>query len=341
MIVYREGLRMRRFQATAIAAILVPLSILPAGALRGDDPPPGPGPVNRALPWVTEDAGVAGVVHRTFESVAAAGPVSYHVYVPPEHDEPDARLPVLYWLHGTLGGIEGIRPLTAHVAAEIRSRRMPPMLVVFVNGLPRRLWADSKGGSAPVETVFVTELIPEIDRSFRTLATRQGRIVEGFSMGGYGAARIGFAHPDLFAGISILAGGPLDLDLDGPRARRNPRLREFILREVCGGELEYFRTISPWTLAGTAAPALRERGTLIRQAVGTRDDTRDLNHAFHERLDQSGIAHAYHEIPDVGHDARAVLAALAATDGDFYHRALGRTVAGAGGGGAAPGGVEP
>ncbi len=280
------------------------------------------GPVDRSLPWVTEDADVSRVAFRTFESEAAAGKVSYHVYAPQEYDEPNVRLPVLYWLHGTLGGVAGIRPLAAHFDAEIRAGRMPPMLVVFVNGLPRRLWADSKPGSAPVETVFITELIPEVDRVYRTVAAREGRILEGFSMGGYGAARLGFRHPDVFAGISILAGGPLDLELDGPRARSNPRLREFLIRDVCGGDLDYFRSLSPWTLAETAAAPLRDRRTVIRQAVGTRDDTRELNRRFHERMTALGIAHGYHEIPGVGHDAAAVLAALAAADGDFYRRAV-------------------
>lgn len=280
------------------------------------------GSVDRNLPWVTQDAGVARVAYRTFESRAAAGPVSYHVYAPAEYDQPETRLPVLYWLHGTLGGVSGIRPLAMHFDAQIRAGRMPPLLVVFVNGLPRRLWADSKNGSAPVETVFITELIPEVDRSFRTVASREGRVLEGFSMGGYGAARLGFGHPDLFAGISILAGGPLDLDLDGPRARRNPGLREFLLRDVCGDDLDYFRALSPWTLAETAADAIRDRRTTIRQAVGTHDDTRDLNRRFHERMTALGIDHGYHELPEVGHEAAAVLAALADTDGDFYRRAL-------------------
>ncbi|MFM8578785.1 MAG: alpha/beta hydrolase [Planctomycetaceae bacterium] len=278
--------------------------------------------VDRSLPWVTEQVDAPGIVFRTFESAAAAGSVSYHVAVPAEHGSPTARLPTLYWLHGTLGGVGGIRPVAAHFDAEIRAGRIPPMLVVFVNGLPRRLWANSKNGSAPVETVFIDELIPEIDRSFRTLASREGRILEGFSMGGYGAARLGFAHPDLFAGISILAGGPLDLDLDGPRARRNPRLREFLITEVCGGDVDYFRALSPWTTATTAAPEFRRHKTAIRQAVGSQDDTLELNRGFHERMTDVGIDHGYHEFPDVGHDARAVLAALAVIDGDFYKRAL-------------------
>lgn len=317
---------MRRFDRKMIVVLAFLLGVIHARPGLGDDPSRIAGPVDRSLPWVTEDAGVPGVVFRTFESVAAAGPVTYHVYTPDAYDAPSVRLPVLYWLHGTLGGVEGIRPLTAHFDTEMRSGRMPPMLVVFVNGLPRRLWADSRTGAAPVETVFVTELIPDVDRSFRTVATREGRVLEGFSMGGYGAARLGFSHPQLFAGISILAGGPLDLDLDGPRARRNPRLREFILREVCGGDVDHFRAISPWTLAEKAAPALRGHATVIRHVVGTRDDTRELNHAFHERMEQAGIAHDYREIAEVGHDARAVLAVLARTDGGFYQRALGTPV---------------
>ncbi len=282
---------------------------------------PEPGPPDRSLPWVTERAEAPRVSFRTFESRAAGGPVSYHVFTPPEYDDGAVRLPVLYWLHGTLGGVAGVAPLSRHFGAAMAEGRMPPMIVVFVNGLPRRLWADSSDGSAPVETVFVEELVPEVDRSFRTIAAREGRIVEGFSMGGYGAARIGFRHPDRFAGISILAGGPLDLDLQGPRARRNPRLKEAILREVCGGDAEYFKAISPWMLAEAAAPRLREQGTVIRHAVGARDDTRDLNRLFHERMEALSIEHDYLEIPGVDHEAPAVLSALL-DRGDFYGRAL-------------------
>jgi len=298
-------------------------AVASASASRGWQPARAaePGPPDRSLPWVTERAEAPGVSFRTFESRAAGGPVSYHVFTPPEYDHEAARLPVLYWLHGTLGGVAGVAPLSRHFGAAMRAGRMPPMIVVFVNGLPRRLWADSSDGSAPVETVFVEELLPEIDRSFRTIAAREGRIIEGFSMGGYGAARIGFRHPDRFAGISILAGGPLDLDLQGPRARRNPRLKEAILRDVCGGDPEYFKALSPLTLAEAAAPRLREAGTVIRHAVGDRDDTRDLNRLFHERMEALSIEHDYVEIPGLDHEAPAVLSALLER-GDFYGRAL-------------------
>jgi enterochelin esterase-like enzyme len=281
------------------------------------------GSPDRTLAWVTDEAKAPRVTFRTFDSKIIGGRVSYHVYTPAAYDKPGTRLPVLYWLHGTGGGIAGVRPMAGLFDDAIRAGKVPAMIVVFVNGLPRGLWADSFDGSAPVETVFINELIPEVDRTFRTVAKREGRILEGFSMGGYGAARLGFRHPDLFAGISILAGGPFDLELRGPRARQNPGLREQLLHDVCGNDLEYFKAISPWTLAETAAAALRDRKTVIRHAVGDRDDTCELNRQFHDRMTDLKIAHEYSELPNVGHDPLALLAALGDRNGEFYRRALG------------------
>lgn len=284
---------------------------------------PPSGLPDRTLPWVTSEATAARVVFRTFDSKVVGAKVSYHAYLPQAHGRPGARLPVLYWLHGTQGGISGVRPLARLFDDAIEGGKIPPMIVVFVNGLPRRLWADAKDGSSPVETIFITEVIPEVDRSFRTIASREGRILEGFSMGGYGAARLGFRHTDLFAGISILAGGPFDLELRGPRSLRNPQLRQQLLREVCSDDWEYFRAISPLTIVQTAAPALRARRTAVRQAVGTADNTRDLNREFHERMSALDITHDYVEVPGVGHDTRALLEQLGDANGVFYRRALG------------------
>jgi enterochelin esterase-like enzyme len=280
------------------------------------------GAPDRGLPWVTSAVQAPRVVLRTLDSRIVGAPVSYHAYVPRAHDLPNTRLPVLYWLHGTMGGVSGITPLAQLVDDAIKAGRIPAMIVVFVNGLPRRLWADSKNGASPVETVFISEVIPDVDRQFHTIAAREGRILEGFSMGGYGAARIGFKHPHLFAGISILAGGPFDLELRGPRAQRNPALRDYLLREVCGDDPEYFKAISPWMIAASAAPQLTRYGTVIRHAVGTHDDTRELNRSFSERMRQLRIAHDYLEIPGTGHDARALLLRLMDVDAGFYTRAL-------------------
>jgi endo-1,4-beta-xylanase len=64
------------------------------------------------------------------------------------------------------------------------------------------MYVDWKDGSAPMETIIVKELVPHIDATYRTIATREGRLLDGYSMGGYGAARLGFKYHDLFLAVA-------------------------------------------------------------------------------------------------------------------------------------------
>lgn len=277
---------------------------------------------DRSLPWVTEPVVSPLVSFRTFDSAILGTKVSYHVYLPKTYSSSPDRFPVLYWLHGTEGGVAGVLPVASFFDGAINAGKLPPMIIVFVNGLPRRLWADSKDGASPVESVFVKELIPQVDHVFRTIAHREGRILEGFSMGGYGAARIGFKFPELFGGISILAGGPLDLEFAGPRAIRAPELRSQLLNDVCSNDMNYFQAISPLMTAHTAVNTLRINKTVIRHLVGTLDDTRDLNFQFHTHMNSLRIPHQYLDVPNVAHDALALLQARDDLNGNFYREAL-------------------
>ena len=58
----------------------------------------------------------------------------------------------------------------------------------------------------PLESVIIKELIPHVDQTYRTLAKRETRSVEGFSMGGFGAFHYLLVHPEMFAGVSSLSG---------------------------------------------------------------------------------------------------------------------------------------
>lgn len=49
------------------------------------------------------------------------------------------------------------------------------------------------------------ELIPTIDKNFRTLAKREGRSIVGFSMGGFGALTLALKHIDTFSAIAALS----------------------------------------------------------------------------------------------------------------------------------------
>ena len=57
--------------------------------------------------WVMPEVKALRVSFHTFESDAAKGKVSYHIYKPAAYDrEGQRRLPVIYWLHGSGGGLD-------------------------------------------------------------------------------------------------------------------------------------------------------------------------------------------------------------------------------------------
>jgi endo-1,4-beta-xylanase len=104
------------------------------------------------------------------------------------------------------------------------------------------------------------DFIPHIDATYRTIASREGRSVDGFSMGGFGAAHLGFKYPELFGVISIMAPPLLGPELQSPlpaRAWHN------LFTTAMLNDLDYFRANDPFTLAARNADALRDR-TYIR-----------------------------------------------------------------------------
>ncbi len=128
--------------------------------------------------------------------------VGYCIYLPSEYSTPGAankRFPVIYYLHGGRPGSETKSvKLATHIHRLIEDGSVPPMIYVFVNGGPVSHYNMSERINAMGEDVFVKELIPHIDGTFRTIDQRHGRGIEGFSQGGRGTTRIMFRYPELF-----------------------------------------------------------------------------------------------------------------------------------------------
>jgi enterochelin esterase family protein len=74
------------------------------------------------------------------------------------------------------------------------------MIVVMENGY-------ATGGS--FEDVVLKDLIPEIDRAYRTQPDRARRAIAGLSMGGGQAMNIGLGNPSLFALVGSFSGAGL------------------------------------------------------------------------------------------------------------------------------------
>lgn len=281
-----------------------------------------PARAQAAIEWRTPAVVAPRVSYETFHSPAAGTRVSYHLYTPAAYAQANGRrYPVVYWLHGSGGGGAGIEPLSRQVDAAIAAGRVPPLLVVFVNGLRLGMYVDWKNGTVPMETVIVRDLLGHIDMSLRTIATRQGRLLDGFSMGGYGAARLGFKYPELFASVSIMGAGPLQETLTRtPRA--SGQRAEDLLDAVYGGDQANFMAVSPRRHAAENAARIA-RESRVRMVIGDRDETYENNRAFHEHLKTLGIPHEWIVLPGVGHNPMAVLQAMGDRHWAFYRAAFG------------------
>ncbi|MFO8081743.1 MAG: alpha/beta hydrolase-fold protein [Armatimonadota bacterium] len=298
------------FFPSAVGISLLCCSIVFAQPARGD------------YDWVTVAVEAPGVEQRTFESAVVGCAVSYHVYLPAEYEaHPERGFPVLYWLHGGGGfSARAIRTISAHFGDAMRAGQIPPMIVVFPQAPAGSLWANASDGSMSMETMIIDELLPHIDGTLRTIASREGRIVEGWSMGGYGAARFGLKRYDLFCAASSFAGGPLQEEFTfAPRV--NERRRLWVLDTVCGGDHEYFRELSPWRLAEQNAEAVRE-SLLFRVVIGQQDEMIEVAHQFHAHLEEVGIPHEFTVVPGAGHEPMRVLSALGEDGWAFYREAL-------------------
>ncbi len=297
------------------------VAILACAGLLALAVPTGIARAGGAPAWVTPAVTASGVTRQVFNSAAVGAPVSYHVYRPPAYSaQPQRRFPVLYWLHGAGSVLTGIATVSGLFDAAIAAGRIPPLLIVFPNGLEYGMWCDAESGLQPVESMLIDDLLPDVDARFRTLPQVRARLVEGFSMGGYGAARLALLYPDRFGAASMLGAGPLQLDflVDDPNLLPI-ELRRQILAEVYGNSAAVFETRSPWRLAELLPPA---PGYRLRQLIGTLDFTLGPNRDFAARLDALGIDHAYREVPNVGHMVPGLVNALGDEFWAFHREAL-------------------
>jgi len=127
---------------------------------------------------------------------------SFQVYLPPSYfTEPTRDYPVVYLLHGINGGSKEWEPrdFDSELDALYTTGGLAESIVVMPDG--ESLWyADT--AASPWRSMFLTEMMPQVDAEFRTLDDPDFRAISGVSMGGFGAFSIGLSNPDKFTSIA-------------------------------------------------------------------------------------------------------------------------------------------
>lgn len=191
-----------------------------------------------------------------FPSKILGRDVAYAVYLPPDYAASSRRYPVVYLLHGYTDDESGwIQFGEINLAADraIDEREIPPMIIVMPDG-GVTFYINDAAGQVRYEDMFVQELIPYIDATYRTRASREFRGIAGLSMGGWGTLVQSLRHPELFAaGAAFSAAVWPDDEILGMKQESWDKLLGplFGAAGLAGKDrlTPYFRKVSPLDLA--------------------------------------------------------------------------------------------
>jgi putative tributyrin esterase len=138
-----------------------------------------------------------------FRSALIGKTLPYSVVLPRDYRASrTTRYPVLYLLHGVAGHYSDW--LTKSNVADYASKYR--LIIVTPEG-NNGWYTDSATIAADkYESYFIKELIPDVQKRFRTIETRYGRGVAGLSMGGYGALKFGIKSPATFIFAGSMSG---------------------------------------------------------------------------------------------------------------------------------------
>lgn len=132
------------------------------------------------------------------------------VYLPPGYEKSSKRYPVIYFLHGFFWSDSLLisRDKMNHIIDRaISFGKIKPVMMVMPDEstvFKGSFYANSKS-SGNWSDFTSTELVNFIDKNFRTIADKDSRGITGHSMGGNGALRNAFLHPEIFSSVYALS----------------------------------------------------------------------------------------------------------------------------------------
>ena len=148
-----------------------------------------------------------------------------NVYVPAEYEKnPKKKYPVLYLVHGW-GEDENGWSVQGHMAnimdGLIASGKAVPMIVVMPSG-DIKTNSDVRKASGDITDILIKDLVPYIDKTFRTYTDKQHRAMAGLSRGGGQTWQAVLNHMDMFAWMGGFSGsGRFGANPNNPNAPVN------------------------------------------------------------------------------------------------------------------------
>jgi len=219
--------------------------------------------------------------------------VHYCVMLPSGYAS-EKQYPVLYYLHG-LGDNEQTLFKSGgwNLLQDLRQQhKIGDFLIVAPEGMAS-FYINSADKKILYSDFFLHKFMPAIEKKYSIRKGRKNRAISGVSMGGYGALRFAFAHPELFGSVS--AQSPA---LAPKSAKPGDSFGRF-LGAVFGSPIDipHWKQNDPFALAKQNEAGLKSMAIYFN--CGRNDEYGFENgvEALHKQLQSEGIKHEYHLYP--------------------------------------------
>ena len=127
------------------------------------------------------------------------------VIVPDNYKKSKKKFPVVYLLHGYSGNYGTWVKSFKEVSQQVDRYGF---IAIGVDGNYSSWYFNSPiDPTFKYETYIIDELVPFIDKKYKTIASREGRAISGLSMGGHGSLYLSLKHQDVFGAAGSMSGG--------------------------------------------------------------------------------------------------------------------------------------
>ncbi|AUD01553.1 esterase [Spirosoma pollinicola] len=200
-----------------------------------------------------------------------------HVYTPPGYEKGNTKYPVFYLLHGAGDDDSGWNTIGRAgfiIDNLIAAGQAKPMIVVMPNGsMPMPPTAGMNGQMmntmrSMFANDFLNDIMPTVEKTYRTLTNRENRALAGLSMGGFQTLDVSLTRPELFNYVGVFSSGFFGASIDE-------------------AETKYAKALND--------PAFNKNKKLFWVGIGKDDFVMDANKKTLALLDKHQIKYQYKE----------------------------------------------
>jgi len=216
------------------------------------------------------------------------------VVLPNSYAKSKTAFPVMYLLHGAYGHFSDWLKNTPNKKLVHNLADQYNMIIVMPEGETFSFYIDSPvNKESQFETFITQEVIQKVDKTYKTIANKNGRVITGLSMGGHGALYLSARHPELFCAAGSMSGA---VDMSTMLNRDSSAQIVKLMQPVFGdksGNTELYEQNSVLRMADK----IKANKLPLIIDCGVDDFLIEPNRELHRRLVYNKVDHDYTERP--------------------------------------------